>query len=160
MAGTMGSNEDAFGERLAEVLEKEPSYYQLLVTNEPTKRMWDLVESLALDSDPMQPETTLALFQELSEDVAETQAERWLAGLRDAARRIYQSASPGSDKNLADRLMHLVYTNPNVYELVASAEPGYGLLEIVESLALEGSIDDIESMLELIGQLSVMDRSL
>jgi hypothetical protein len=160
MAGTMGNNEDAFGERLSEVLEKEPSYYQLLVTNEPTKRMWDLVESLALDSDPMQPETTLALFQELSEDVAETQAERWLAGLRDAARCIYQSASPGSDKNLADRLMHLVYTNPNIYELVASAEPGYGLLEIVESLALEGSIDDIESMLELIRQLSVMDPSL
>ena len=148
-------NENTFGTHMAEVLEKDPSYYQLLVTNEPTRRMWDLVESLALDSDPLQPETTLALFQELSEDVPESETERWLAGLRDAARRIYQGVPPGD--NLADRLMHLVYTDPGIYELIASAEPGYGLLEIVESLALEGGVDEIEEMLELMRQLAARD---
>jgi hypothetical protein len=159
MSDATNRNEDTFGTRIAQVLEKDPSYYQLLITNEPTRRMWDLVESLALDSDPMQPETTLALFQELSEeDVPEGQTERWLAGLRDAARRIYQSVSPGA--SIADRLMHLVYTDPSAYELVASAEPGYGLLEIVESLALEGGVEDIESMLELMRQLAATDPSL
>lgn len=144
---------DAFGEKLAQVLGSNPDYYRLLV-HSPTKRMWDLVESLVLEGDPDSPEMALSLFKDLSDGVPEEQADRWLAGLRDAARRIYRAVPSGSDSAMADRLMHMVYSDPNVYELFAAAEPGSGLLEIVESLALEGSEEDIEDMLQLMRALA------
>lgn len=144
----------AFGKRLAKVLGDDPSYYPLLVSDEPTRRMWDVVESLALDGDPARPETTVKLFKDLAGDLPEEQVDRWLAGLRDAAQQVYRSTPPSPDETLVARLLRLVYADPKVYELVASVEPGYGLLEVVENLAIEGDVDDVEDMLRLVRELA------
>jgi hypothetical protein len=143
-----------FGERLAKVLDQKPAYYQLLISPEPTRRMNDIVESLAIDGDPQQPETTLDLFQELATDLPEKRIARWLTGVRDVARKIYSSAPSASATNVTDKLLRLIYADPRLYELVAAVEPGYGLLDIVESLALEVDIDEVEEMLELMRQLA------
>jgi hypothetical protein len=142
-----------FGERLAKVLDQKPAYYQLLISSEPTRRMNDIVESLAMDGDPKQPETTLDLFQELATDLPEKRLARWLTGLRDVAQKIYSPAPPDTAPTVTDKLLRLIYADPRLYELVAAVEPGYGLLDIVESLALEVDIDDVEEMLELMRQL-------
>lgn len=146
---SMANNDTAFGERLAQVLGKDPTYYSLLVSSEPSRRMWELVESLALEGDPDQPETALALFEELSEGVPEAQRERWLAGLKDAAKRMARSLPVEGDETLANRIMRMVYADPEIYELFAAVEPGNGLLELIENLALEGNAEDIETMLAL-----------
>lgn len=145
----MANNDNAFGERLAQVLGEDPTYYSLLVSSEPSRRMWELVESLALEGDPDQPETALALFEELSEGVPEEQRERWLAGLKDAAKRMARSLPVEGDETLANRIMRMVYADPEIYELFAAVEPGNGLLELIENLALEGNAEDIETMLHL-----------
>lgn len=142
-----------FAERLAEVLDREPSYYQLLISTEPTHRMSDLIASLALDADPNRPETALALFQELGTDVPEKHMHRWLARLRDVARRIYASTPHTEPTNITEKLLHRIYADPHLYELVAATEPGYGLLDIIESLALEVNLDEVEDMIKLMHQL-------
>lgn len=148
------SHEHAFGERLAQVLGRDPSYYQLLVAAEPTRRIQEVVDSLALDGDPEQPQVALTLFHELSDGVSEAQAERWLAGLRDAAQRLYHPASRAEAGSLSDTLLRLIYADPTLYDLVAAVEPGYGLIELVESLALEGDVEDVEAMLRLMREAS------
>jgi glutamine synthetase adenylyltransferase len=142
-----------FAERLAEVLDREPSYYQLLISTEPTRRMSDLIASLALDADPDQPETTLALFQELGTDVPEEHMHRWLARLRGVARRIYVSTPRTEAISITEKLLQRIYADPHLYELVAATEPGYGLLDIIESLALEVNLDEVEDMIKLMHQL-------
>ena len=144
-----------FGERLAEVLGKEPAYYQLLVSTVPTPRMTDVVESLALEGDPHQPQTMLTLFQALAEETPVERVDRWLVGLRDVARRIYQNMPPDDDPQLTDEILRQIYADPRLYELLAATEPGYGLLDIVESLALEANIEEIEDMLSLMHQLVI-----
>jgi hypothetical protein len=52
------------------------------------------------------------------------------------------------------KLLQLIYAEPRLYELVASVEPGYGLIEILESLALEVDAEEVESMLGLMRQLT------
>ena len=155
MANEVTGNEHAFGERLAQVLGQDSSYYQLLVIAEPTRRMWDIVESLALDGDPDQPQATLQMFQDLSDDIPEGLAERWLAGLRDAAQRLGHTLPAEVTPGFAGTLLRHITADPALYELIASAEPGYGLLELIENLALEGNVDDIEAMLRLMRQLAV-----
>jgi hypothetical protein len=143
----------SFTERLADVLDQEPNYYQLLVSAEPTRRMSDVMDSLALEGDPRQPETTLTLFKELGQDLPEAHMNRWLARLRSITRRIYTSAPRETTTSVTDKIRQLIYADPRMYELVAAAEPGYGLLEIIESLALEVNVDEIETMIELMHRL-------
>lgn len=142
-----------FVERLAEVLDREPTYYQLLISTEPTHRMTDVVESLALEGDPNAPDMTLALFQELRQEVDEADMDRWLARLRDAAQQIYRKAPQDETANLPDRLLRMIYADPHLYELLASVEPGYGLLDLVESMALEMNLDEVEPALVLMREL-------
>lgn len=40
-----------------------------------------------------------------------------------------------------------------MYELIAAVEPGYGLLEVVESLALEMNLEEVEPSLALMREL-------
>jgi hypothetical protein len=94
MTWNTGVEDHPFVERLAEVLDREPTYYQLLISTEPTRRMSDVVDCLALEGDWTQPEVTLALFQHLRQDVSEAEMDRWLTRLHDAARQIYTSESP------------------------------------------------------------------
>ena len=78
--------------------------------------------------------------------------DRWLTRLRDAARRIY--AEPRDEPaNLTDRILRMVYADPHLYELIAAVEPGYGLLEVIESLALEMNLEEVEPSLALMREL-------
>jgi hypothetical protein len=149
-----GVENHPFSERLAKVLDREPAYYQLLISTEPTRRMSDIIESLALEGDPEKPEITLELFQNLRRDLPELQMDRWLARLRSAAKRVYSSALPCASTSVTDVIMNRIYADPHLYELVAAAEPGYGLLDVVESLALEANIDEVEGMMALMDELS------
>jgi hypothetical protein len=152
MAWNTGAKDHPFAERLAQVLDREPTYYQLLISTEPTRRMSDVIDCLALDGDWEQPEVTLALFQDLRQDVPEVDMDRWLTRLRDAARRIY--AEPRDEPvGLTDRILRLVYADPHLYELVAAVEPGYGLLDLVESMALEMNLEEVEPALALMREL-------
>jgi hypothetical protein len=153
MSWNTGVKDHPFAERLAQVLDREPTYYQLLISTEPTRRMSDVIDCLALDGDWEQPELTLALFQELRQDVAEVEMDRWLTRLRDAARRIYAAESRDEPAGLTDRILHLIYADPHLYELIAAVEPGYGLLEVIESLALEMNLEEVEPALALMRQL-------
>ncbi|MFL7795001.1 MAG: hypothetical protein AB8I69_22870 [Anaerolineae bacterium] len=153
MAWNTGVQDHPFAERLAEVLDREPTYYQLLISTEPTRRMSDVIDCLALDGDWEQPEVTLALFQDLRQDVPEVDMDRWLTRLRDAARRIYASATGAEPADLTDKILRLVYADPHLYELIAAVEPGYGLLDLVESMALEMNLEEVEPALALMRQL-------
>ena len=153
MSWNTGVKDHPFTERLAQVLDREPTYYQLLISTEPTRRMSDVIDCLALDGDWEQPELTLALFQELRQDVAEVEMDRWLGRLRDAARRIYTSESHDDPTSLTDKIVRLIYADPHLYELIAAVEPGYGLLEVIESLALEMNLEEVEPALALMRQL-------
>lgn len=153
MSWNTGVKDHPFTERLAQVLDREPTYYQLLISTEPTRRMSDVIDCLALDGDWEHPELTLALFQELRQDVAEAEMDRWLGRLRAAARRIYVSESCDEPASLTDRILHLIYADPHLYELIAAVEPGYGLLEVIESLALEMNLEEVEPALALMRKL-------
>jgi hypothetical protein len=153
MTWNTGVEDHPFAERLAEVLDREPTYYQLLISTEPTRRMSDVIDCLAIDGDWEQPEVTLALFQELRQDVPEADMDRWLSRLRDAARRIYASEPGAEPTDLTDKILRLIYADPHLYELVAAVEPGYGLLDLVESLALEANLDEVEPMMALMREL-------
>jgi hypothetical protein len=84
---------------------------------------------------------------------------RWLARLRDIARRIYASAPHAEATNITEKLLHRIYADPHLYELVAATEPGYGLLDIIESLALEVNLDEVEDMIKLMHQLGSPPRA-
>ena len=75
MPWNTGAKDHPFAERLAQVLDQEPTYYQLLISTEPTRRMSDVIDCLALDGDWEQPEITLALFQKLRQDVPEAEMD-------------------------------------------------------------------------------------
>jgi hypothetical protein len=153
MTRNTGVENHPFAERLAQVLDREPTYYQLLISTEPTHRMSDVIDCLAIDGDWEQPEVTLALFQDLRQDVPEVDMDRWLTRLRDAARRIYASAPSAEPADLTDKILRLVYADPHLYELIAAVEPGYGLLEVIESLALEMNLEEVEPALALMREL-------
>lgn len=142
-----------FGERMAQVLGADPSLYHQLIIAEPTPGMWDIVDSLALDGDPQRPELALAQFAAWGDVLPEQRVDRWLAGLRDAAQQFGSTAVSESDHGIATAYMRRIYADPTLYEVLSEAEPGYGLIEIVESLALEGDADDIASMLQLMRSL-------
>ena len=135
-----------FVEQLAALLVQEPRYVPLLMGDKPTQRIQDIVESLALEGDPHTPQATLALFQALGQDLPEAHLDRWLSGLGEALQTIFSQQPSPSRTEATTALLHLIYTNPAMYELVAASEPGYGLLDIVESLALEADVDGIEDV--------------
>jgi hypothetical protein len=153
MAWNTGVKDHPFAERLAQVLDREPTYYQLLISTEPTRRMSDVIDCLALDGDWEQPEITLALFQDLRQDLPDAEMDRWLSRLRDAARRIYASQLDGQAVSLPDKILRLIYADPHLYELVAAVEPGYGLLDLVEGMALEMNLEEVEPALALMREL-------
>jgi hypothetical protein len=147
-----GVQDHPFVERLAEVLDQKPSYYQLLISTEPTRSMSDLIDCLAIDGDWDRPEATLALFQKLRRDVPELEMDRWLGRLSDAARRIYVESSV-EPSGLVDKIIRLIYADPHLYELVAAVEPGYGLLDLIENMALEVNLEEVEPALALMREL-------
>jgi len=144
-----------FGTRLAQIISREPLYYDLLVTQELTPGMTDVVESLALEGDPNSPEMTLALFQELGVDLPDVEMESWLADLRSVTLQMNRAVPHGFDNPVTEQLMQRVFADPQLYELVVASEPGYGLLDLIECLALDTDLDGIEDALLLVRELAV-----
>jgi hypothetical protein len=155
MSHQTANKTNAFGRRLAEVLNEEPIYYRLLTAPEPTPRMSDVIESLALEGDLEAPDTMLSLFQSLAEGGPDTHAADWLTDLQEAARQIYQTGPLSDTARITDRLVRIIYMNPQLYDLIAAVEPGYGLQDIIESMVLEGDVDEVETMLQLMAQLQL-----
>lgn len=68
------SNEHALRTRIAHVLSNDPSSYHLLVAPEfpdyaQLHRLQDVLDSLALESDPVRPEDVIELLHALSDEV-------------------------------------------------------------------------------------------
>ncbi|MEM7033064.1 MAG: hypothetical protein AAF629_26165, partial [Chloroflexota bacterium] len=133
---------------------REPNYASLLVGEKPTQRMHEMIDSLALEGDPKIPQETLALFQGLGQDLPEARQARWLDRLGKAFQEILPEQVDDSETPFTELLLQLIYSNPQWYELVAASEPGYGLLDMIESLALEADVEGVEDMLSLMHTLS------
>lgn len=80
---------------------------------------------------------------------------RWLVRLCVAVRRSLQDLSPGPSANLTRQLVQRIYADPVRFELVAAEEKGQQLVDVVESLALDGNIDEIDEMLALMRELQL-----
>ena len=80
--------------------------------------------------------------------------DRWLNHLGQAFQTIFTQQGKTPDAQATATLLRLIYTDPHLYELVAATEPGYGLLDIVESLALEADAEEVGDMLSLMQTLS------
>jgi hypothetical protein len=143
-----------FGRRLAQVLDQQPAYGATLVAGEPTRPMLEVVDSVLLDGDPDQPETALALFQEMGDAPAPAPPSGWQALLREAARRNFLASHTAASATVSERLLHLVYADPNLYELLAAADTGESLYTIVDLLALDCDMEEMESTLRLLRQLA------
>ena len=68
------SDEQALRTRIAHVLRNDPTSYQLLIAPEipdyaHLHRLQDVLDSLALESDPVRPEDVIALLHALSDEV-------------------------------------------------------------------------------------------
>lgn len=150
------SGPPGYGRRVAQVLHQEPAYGATLVTGEPTRPMTELVDSLLLDCDPTQPETALALFQGMGDAPTPDLLDDWQAVLREAARRAFLAMPATAPVTAAERLLRLVYSDPTLYQLVAAADPGESLYAVIDLLALDCDIEDIETTLRLIRQLTLV----
>jgi hypothetical protein len=137
-----------FGRRLAQVLDQQPAYGATLVVGEPTRPMLEVVDSVLLDGDPDQPETTLALFQEMGD--APPQRSDWQAMLREAARRNFLASHTAASITVSERLLHLIYADPNLYELLAAADTEESLCTIVDLLAMDCDTEEMEPTLRLL----------
>ena len=54
---------------------------------------------------------------------------------------------------VAGELLRMVYADPHLYELLVAVEPGYGLLDLVEGMALEMNLEEVEPALALMREL-------
>ena len=143
-----------FLEAATAVMDRRPDYYQLFVTKiESLQSVGTVADCLALDVDPANPAALFALFQDGAQGILEATVPRWLARLCAAVRQSLQDLSPGPAINLTQQLIQRIYADPLLFELVAAEEVGHQLVEVVESLALDGNIDEIDEMLALMQQL-------
>ena len=148
----------AFGERLTRVLASDPVYADTLVTNEPNQHMLTVVDSVALDADPQQPQEALALFAQLS-GTAPSEAPSQEPGLlldqlRDAVRRAGAAHVPASVHTLTGELLRRVYADPALFSLVSAVESDDELATLLEVLALDARADDLDEALALVSELS------
>ncbi|MEZ4869063.1 MAG: hypothetical protein R3C14_47515 [Caldilineaceae bacterium] len=142
-----------FMEEVTTVLDRQPDYYQLFVTQiESLQSVGTVADCLALEGDLADPVALFALFQEAG-DGTPTTTPRWLARLCAAVRQSLHDVSTGPAATVTSKLIERIYANPTLFELIAAAEVGQQLVDVVESLALDGDIDEIDDMLALMQQL-------
>lgn len=143
-----------FVEEATTVMDRRPDYYRLFVTEiESLQSVGVVGDCLALDVDPANPAALFALFQDGAEGTLEATVPRWLTRLCAAVRQSLQDVSPGPSANLTKQLIQRIYADPILFELVAAEEVGHQLVDVVESLALDGNVDEIDEMLALMQEL-------
>ncbi len=52
------------------------------------------------------------------------------------------------------QLIHRIYADADLFEMIAAEEVGHGMIGVIESLALDGDVEDIEEMLVLMRELA------
>ena len=142
-----------FMEEVTSVMDRQPDYYQLFVTQiESLHSVGAVADCLMLDGDLSDPHALFAFFQETGTSAQESGTPRWLARLCAAVRQSLHDASPGPASNITHQLIQRIYANPALFELIAAEEVGQQLVEVVESLALDGNSEQIDEMLALMQQ--------
>jgi len=143
-----------FLEEVTTVMDRRPDYYQLFVTQiESLRSVGTVADCLALDADPTNPAALFAVFQEGGEGLLAPTAPRWLGRLCAAVRQPLHDLSPGPSATMANQLIQRIYADPVLFELIAAEEVGQQLVDVVESLALDGNVEEIDEMLGLMQQL-------
>ncbi|MEM7129124.1 MAG: hypothetical protein AAF702_22520 [Chloroflexota bacterium] len=141
-----------FMEEVTTVMDRQPDYYQLFVTQiESLESVGSVADCLSMDGDLSDPDALFAFFQDTDE--VEESAPRWLARLTSAVRQSLYDVSPGPSANVASQMIERIYANPALFELIAAEEVGQQLVEVVESLALDGNAEEIDEMLALMQDL-------
>lgn len=143
-----------FMEEVTSVMDGQPDYYQLFVTQiESLQSVGTVADCLLLDADTSDPNALSAFFQAGVNGSPESGTPRWLARLCTAVRQSLHDVSPGPSATVANGLIQRIYANPTLFELIAAEEVGQQLVDVVESLALDGNSEEIDEMLALMQQL-------
>ena len=141
-----------FMEEVTTVLDRQPDYYQLFVAQiESLHSVGAVADGLSLDGDLSDPDMLFALFEDAGDSAKH--APRWLARLTSAVRQSLHDVSPGPFSSIASQMIERIYANPALVELVAAEEVGHQLVDVVESLALDGNVEEIDAMLALMQEL-------
>lgn len=144
-----------FMEEVTSVMDRQPDYYQLFVTQiESLQSVGTVADCLVLDADMSDPNALSAFFQEGVNGSPESGTPRWLGRLCAAVRQSLHDVSPGPSSGMTHQLIQRIYANPALFELIAAEEVGQRLVEVVESLALDGNTEEIDEMLALMQQLA------
>lgn len=143
-----------FMEEVTASLDRRPDYYYLFVANiESLQSVGTVADCLALEGDLNDPTALFALFQDAGDTDTIAGAPRWLARLCAAVRQSLQDISPGPSAIMTNQLIERIYANPTLFELIAAEEVGQQLVDVVESLALDGDVEEIDEMLALMQEL-------
>lgn len=143
-----------FMEEVTTALERQPAYYPLFVTKiEALQSVNTVADCLALEGDPADPTTLFTLFQNADDGASLSTTPRWLARLCEAVRQSQTDLTTAPAPAITTQLIQRIYADPNLFELIAAEEVGQQLVDVVENLALDGNIDEIDQMLALLQQL-------
>lgn len=143
-----------FMEEMAAALERRPVYYPLFVTKiEALQSVNTVADCLALEGDLTDPATLFALFQSAGVPSPVTTTPRWLARLCEAVRQSQPDLATAPAAAITGQLIQRIYADPDLFELIAAEEVGQQLVDVVESLALDGNVEEIDQMLALMQEL-------
>jgi len=143
-----------FLEEMTTALERQPTYYPLFVTKLETLQSVNTVaDCLALEGDLTDATTLFTLFQSAGDGTLTATTPRWLARLCEAVRQSQADVAPAPAAEVTSQLIQRIYADPDLFELIAAEEVGQQLVDVVESLALDGNVEEIDQMLALMQQL-------
>lgn len=152
MERTVHVNLHGFGEQVVQMLERTPAYYSLLTDLQPSRAFSELAQYLALDVDLAQPGADLHLFKGMS-ITPTTQSNWWLAQLSEGVRRTYANTATPPTVRL-EQLLQQIYTDEELFHLLAADEIGAQLFDLVDCLALDGDTVDLADLFQLLQALS------
>ncbi|MCE7985403.1 MAG: hypothetical protein DYG89_29870 [Caldilinea sp. CFX5] len=143
-----------FLEEMTTALERQPTYYPLFVTKiEALQSVNTVADCLALEGDLADATTLFTLFQSAGEGMPPATTPRWLARLCEAVRQSQVDVADAPAAEVTGHLIRRIYADPDLFELIAAEEVGQQLVDVVESLALDGNVEEIDQMLALMQQL-------
>lgn len=143
-----------FMEAMTAALERQPTYYPIFVTKiEALQSVNTVAACLALEGDLSDPTTLFTLFQHAGDGTPSVSTPRWLARLCEAVRQSQADLAPAPAAEVTGQLVRRIYADPDLFELIAADEVGQQLVDVVESLALDGNVEEIDQMLALMQQL-------
>lgn len=143
-----------FLEEMTTALERQPTYYPLFVTKiEALQSVNTVADCLALEGDLTDSTMLFTLFQNAGDGMPLATTPRWLARLCEAVRQSQADEATAPAAEVTGQLIQRIYADPDLFELIAGEEVGQQLVDVVESLALDGNAEEIDQMLALMQQL-------